>query len=466
VGRRTLQANGAPPPCPSPGDRGREIDIFHMKPSPTRSLAQGVDLAGVVALGLGTAVGVAIFSVIAPASRLAGSSMLLSVVIAAVPMFVIAVTYAFMGSALPTSGASYEWPRRFIHPAVGFLVAWLRIAGSVGALLVLAFVMVRYLSMAFALPVRPTMFVAFAIVFAANYVGVAIAARLQTVLMALLVVIFFGFAIWGAQSVDPKNLQPLIPTDWSGALAAVPLLIGLFFGIEAATEAGEEVRNGQAIIPIGIALSIGSAVALYLMVAAVAIGVLGAPALASSDTPLLAAANVFMGPYAQPVIITAAVIAIGKSLNALFLIFSRNLFAMGRAGALPQALARIHPRFGTPHIALCVTFGACVLGLFLPMDVLGLFLAVNIPTLLKYAATSIAATRVIKHHPEIYAAARFKLQPRLMSALAWAGAVAAVGIVALGIQADWKPYAALAVWALLGIIYYVLRRPAAAAVHA
>jgi APA family basic amino acid/polyamine antiporter len=427
----------------------------------TGNLSKGVDLAGVVALGLGTAVGVAIFSVIAPASALAGPGMLLSVAIAAVPMFVIAVTYAFMGSALPISGASYEWPRRFIHPAVGFLIAWLRIAGSVGALVVLSLVLVRYLAMVFALPTKPTMFAAFAVVFIANYLGVAIAARLQTILMAALVVLFFVFTAWGAPSIDARNFEPLLPDGWSGVLAAVPLLVGLFFGIEAATEVGEEVRNGKSTIPLGVALSISSAVVLYLLVASVALGVLGPARLATSEAPLLDAAGRFMGPLAQPVIVTAAVVAIGKSLNALFLIFSRNLFAMGRAGALPAAFARIHSRRGTPHVALSVAFAACILGLFLPMNLTSLFLAVNIPTLLKYAATSVSATRVIARHRDIYDAARFKLAPRLMSAWAWAGAIAALVVVALGLQADWKPYAALAAWAAIGALYYVIRRSTA-----
>ena len=432
-----------------------------MTKNPRALLTTGIDLPGVIALGLGTAVGVAIFAVIAPASALAGPGMLLAVVLAAVPMFIIAVTYAFMGSALPTSGASYEWPRRFIHPAFGFLIAWLRIAGSVGALLVLAFVMVRYLAMLFAVPTKQTMLVAFALVFGANYLGVTLATRLQTILMATLVVLFLIFAVWGAPHIDARNLLPVLPHGWSGVLAAVPLLIGLFFGIEAATEVGEEVKNGRAIIPLGIAASIVCAVVLYLLVAFVALGVLGATALGTSETPLLDAAAVFMGPIATPLIVGAAVVAIGKSLNALFLIFSRNLFAMARAGALPAPLARVHTRFGTPHIALSVTFGACVLGLLLPMNLTSLFLAVNIPTLLKYASTCIAATRVIQHHPEIYAAASFKLQPRAMLVWAWAGALAALIVVVLGLQADWGPYAALAVWTVLGVIYYAWLRPRA-----
>lgn len=422
-------------------------------------LKTGVGLPGVVALGLGTAVGVAIFAVIAPASALAGPGMLVAVALAAIPMFIIAVTYAFMGSALPVSGASYEWPRRFIHPTFGFFIAWLRIAGSVGALIVLALVMVRYLSMLIDVPTRPTMFAAFAIVFIANYLGVTIASRLQTALMGSLIVLFLVFAAWGTPHIEAQHFEPFLPNGWSGVLAALPLLIGLFFGIEAATEVGEEVKDGRASIPLGIAISIVSAVLLYLLVAGVALGVLGSAAIASSDTPLLSAAATFMGPVAKPLIVGAAVIAIGKSLNALFLIFSRNLFAMARAGALPSPLARIHPRFGTPHIALAVTFVACIGGLFLPMNLTSLFLAVNIPTLLKYASTSISAALVIKHHPAIYEAAKFKLNRRATSAWAWAGAFAALVVVLLGLQADWRPYAALAAWVAIGLAYYAAWKP-------
>ena len=422
-----------------------------------RSLSQGVGLTGVVALGLGTAVGVAIFSVIAPASALAGPGALVSVLLAALPMFVIAVTYAFMGSALPASGASYEWPRRFIHPAVGFFIAWLRIAGSISALLVLAFVLTRYLRMAIEVPTRLTMFAVFAMVFASNYRGIAIAARLQTILMAALVALFIVFAAWGTAHVQLVHFEPLLPNGLSGVLAALPLLVGLFFGIEAATEVGEEIKHARRVIPLGIGLSIASALTLYLLVTSIALGVAGAPALAEAEAPLLSAAAIFMGPLAKPLIIAAAVIAIGKSLNALFLIFSRNLFAMARAQALPAALARIHPRFGTPHRAVSVVFGVCTLGLLLPLNLVGLFLAVNVPTLLKYAATSIAATRVVKQHHDIYQAARFKLRPTAMLRWAWASAAAAVAVVLLGLQADWRPYAVLAGWAAIGMVYYAFQ---------
>lgn len=431
--------------------------------APPTQLRKGVGLASVVALGLGTAVGVAIFSVVGPATAIAGPSMLLSVVLAAIPMFIIAVTYAFMGSALPTAGASYEWPRRFLSPSVGFMIAWLRIAGSVGVMLVLALVLVRYVSMLVPIPAKPSMLAVFVLIFGLNLFGVGVAARVQTVLMAGLVLLFFVFAAWGAPSVEPEAFAPFFPAGWNGALAAVPLLVGLFFGIEAATEVGDEVRNGRRTIPMGIAVSILSAVALYLLVAGVALGVLGPEALGESEAPLLDAATVFMGSdIARPLIVTAAVVAIGKSLNAMCMIFSRYLFAMGRTGALPHALAAVHPRFGTPHVALAVAFTACALGLLLPMDLTGLFLAVNIPTLLKYGSTCLSAVQLMRRDPELYEAATFKLGPRFTVVWAWLGAAAAVVVVLLGLSADWKPYAALLAWGLIGGLYYLVRRRLAA----
>lgn len=419
-------------------------------------LKQGVDLAAVVALGLGTAVGVAIFSVIAPATALAGPGMLLSVLIAAVPMFVIAVNYAFMGSALPTSGASYEWPRRFIHPAVGFFIAWLRIVGSSSAMIVLALVLVRYVSMIVPVPTKPTMFALFALVLLANLFGVDIAARVQKTLMAGLIVMFLIFAGWGSTAIQAVNFSAPAGLSRAGVLAAVPLLVSLFFGIEAATEVGDEVKNGRRTIPLGIALSITSAVALYLLVAVVALGIVGSEVLSTSEAPILDAAKHFMGPLATPVIVLAAALAIGKSLNAIFMVFSRSLFAMARAGVLPEMFARVHPRWGTPHVACFAVFGFCVACLLLPMSLTFLFLAVSIPTLLKYVTTSLCAAKVVKSHPDLYESARFKFGPRLMHFWGYFGAACALFVIVLGLGADTRPYLALLAWGAIGTVYYVL----------
>ncbi len=431
-----------------------------MSSAPLQSAAhlkRGVDLPAIIALGLGTAVGVSIFSVEAPATAIAGPAMLLSVVLAAIPMFIIAVTYAFMGSAAPVTGASYAWPRLYVHPLLGFLVAWLRIAGNVAVMVVLAQVLVHYLSIIAPLPVKPTMLAIFALILLPNLFGVGMAARLQVMLMILLVVVLAGYAVWGAGSVRIERLHPFFSHGVGQAFAAVPLLVGLFFGIESATEIGDEVKGGGLIIPLGIALSIASAVGLYLVIAFVTLGVLGGPAVAASSAPLLTAAQQFMGPLAKPVIVAAATLSLAKSLNGSYLVFSRILLAMGRGGELPAAFARLHPRWGTPHVALIAVFVCCAAGLLLPSSLTFLFLAVNLPILFKYGSVCLSAIRLIDQSPDVYEKAAFKFSRGATRLWAGAGMVCAAAVMALGIGTDWRPYALLGVWAVLGLIYRRLR---------
>ena len=197
---------------------------------------------------------------------------------------------------------------------------------------------------------------------------------------------------------------------------------------------------------------------LYLAVGFVALGVLGAPALAASEAPILDAAEAIAGPLARPAIVAAAVVAIGTSLNAIFAIFSRSLLAMAEAGMLPAALARIHPRTGVPHIALIVVFAIGCAGLALPMELTFLFLAVNIPTILKYASICVVAAKVAIRHPDIHRRASMLRNPTLVIALAAGGAIGALVLAAAGFQADWRPYALLAGWTLLGAIVYAIGR--------
>jgi APA family basic amino acid/polyamine antiporter len=417
-------------------------------------LKRQVGLAGVIMFGAGTAIGVSIFSVLAPAAKAAGSGLLIAVMIAALPMILFATIYSFLSSALPKSGASYEWPRQFIHPAVGFLVAWLRVFSNVGAIVVLAMVLVNYLQSIIALPLKPTMAAIITAVFFLNYLGVSVAAKAQTSLMLVLLMALALFVAIGAPQVHLATIGPLTASGWAAIATAVPLMISLFLGIESAAEIGEEVKDAERTIPRGIALAVLLTAVVYTTVAATALGLIGPDKLATSAAPLLDAAQASMGNLAAPVILTAAVVAILKTLNATALVFSRAMFAMGRAGALPSALGDIHPRFGTPHKALLVAYIAAMLGLLLPSSLTFLLLAVNIPTMLKYMSSSLSAVQIARNHPAIYARAKFQPSRGMVIALGSLGVVAGLLILIAGIGADARPYAMIGGWAVIGLVYW------------
>lgn len=428
-------------------------------PAPLR---RSVGLTGVVMFGAGTAIGVSIFSVLQPAAQVAGAGLLAAIALGIVPMLLFATVYAWLASALPVSGASYEWPRRFLSPFVGFAIAWLRILANVGALVVLARVLVNYLGMAFDLPGLPVVAAAITLVFALNFVGVAVAARVQTVLMLLLIAVLALFVATGAPRASAAAIGPIFAGGGPAILAAVPLLISLFLGIESAVEIGDEVRDPQRTIPLGIALAVLLTAIVYGAVAATALGLIGPAALAASQAPLLDAARVPLGAAALPVIVGAATVSILKTMNAAALTFSRSIYAMGRSGAFPRALAAVHPRFGTPYRAILLCYGFAMAGLMMPSSLVFLLLAVNIPTMLKYLACSLCAVRVAGSGTgagtagDIARGAGLRIPPRVVVATGWAAALAAAGIIAAGIEADGRPYLLVLGWLAVGIVFYLV----------
>ncbi|HEU4624548.1 MAG TPA: amino acid permease [Steroidobacteraceae bacterium] len=426
------------------------------------ALKRDVRLIDVVTLGAGAAIGVAMFSIFSPAVQLAGPAMLVSLVLAAVPMALFAVVYAFLGSAVPSSGAAFVWQTRFLHPFVGFIIAWTRILGSVGVMVVLALVLVQHWTMLVPLPLKPTMLIVFVVFYLLNLFGISIAARVQTLLFCLMGALLLGLVALGLPAIDSAHFEPFMPRGWLGLFAAIPLLVSLFLGIESATEVGDEIRDARRVIARGIAISVGVTLVIYCALSVVVVGTVDRATLGASTTPLLLAAERVMGPYASYFIILAATLAITKSLNAILIIFSRYLFAMARSGMLPGALARVHARWGTPHVALTVAFACCVLGLLMPMNLVFLFLAVNIPTMLKYFASCLAALRVVGRHGHVYDDAGFKPGKGLLRVLSIAGALCALAIIAVGVEADWRPYVVLSVWALAGVLYWCARPRAVA----
>jgi APA family basic amino acid/polyamine antiporter len=272
--------------------------------------------------------------------------------------------------------------------------------------------------------------------------------------MAALLAALAAFVVAGLPMASTTLIGPVGSRGWMAIATAVPLMISLFLGIESAAEIGEEVRNAERTIPRGIALAVVLTAVVYAAISATALGLLGPRRLAASTAPLLDAARVPMGRFAAPVILSAAVVSIIKTMNATTMVFSRAVFAMGRSGSFPSVLGRVHPRFGTPHIALLACYSAAMLGLFMPPSLTFLLLAVNIPTMLKYICSSVSAVQIARAHPDVYAHATFRPRRAVVIVLGSLGVLAGLAILLAGIGADWRPYALIGGWAIAGLVYW------------
>jgi basic amino acid/polyamine antiporter, APA family len=79
--------------------------------------------------------------------------------------------------------------------------------------------------------------------------------------------------------------------------------------------------------------------------------------------------------------------------SGMTLAVPRMLFAFGRDGFLPSALARVHPTWRTPHVAIAAqTAIVATLALFGRFEVLAV--AANVTVLLVYAACCLAAAEL------------------------------------------------------------------------
>jgi amino acid transporter len=158
------------------------------------------------------------------------------------------------------------------------------------------------------------------------------------------------------------NLQPFNPSHapegaFKGVGKGMVFAILAFIGFEASAPLGEEARNPRRAIPraiVGSCLAIGLFYVLlsYAWVFGEGFNQFTTKAGGSAD-PWREMAKVFWG--AGWVLVFAAIInSIIANSNAGFNAATRVFYAMARNGIAPRALARTHPRFKTPHVAILV----------------------------------------------------------------------------------------------------------------
>jgi APA family basic amino acid/polyamine antiporter len=115
----------------------------------------------------------------------------------------------------------------------------------------------------------------------------------------------------------------------------------------------EEVRSPERSIPLAMVAGMIVIGALYMLVNAAVQYALPPGQVANSASPMAdAVRNSFLGATGVVVVSCAMVISLLTTLNGVAMSGARMAFAMARDGNFFQGLAKVHPRFHTPHIAI------------------------------------------------------------------------------------------------------------------
>jgi APA family basic amino acid/polyamine antiporter len=217
-----------------------------------------------------------------------------------------------------------------------------------------------------------------------------------------------------------------------GVLQATALLFFAYTGYSRIATLVEEVRDPKRTIPRATGLALGGATVLYLLVAGVAVGVLGATRLAESGSPL-EATMVAAGSAVGVALVVAGALSttFNEGLSDLLGV-SRVAFAMGRGSDLPSPLARLGPGQNPWVAVLAVGVVATIVAAFAPFTIA---IAVSsFGTLLYYTVTNLSALRL---RPEQRLFPRFLMVAGLVGCVGLALSLApleiGVGLALLGV---------------------------------
>ena len=361
-----------------------------------RGLARAIGRWGLAAGIVNITIGGGIFRLPAGVAAEVGAGAPLAYLACTVAMGLIVLVFADAGSRVSMTGGPYAYVETAFGPFVGFVAGvllWVGITLAVAA--VSSFFADSLLALVPALGATGRA-VAIAVVLvvlaAANVRGVAGVTRFNAVatvakLLPLVLLVVVGFA-----TMRWSNLAWTEPPPAAAVSRASVLLVFAFLGVESALVPSGEVRDPARTVPRAIFAAMTVVALLYIAIQLAAQGLLGA-ALPGDPTPLASAANVALGPAGRSLILVGSAVSMFAYVSGMTLAVPRMLFAFGRDGFLPGALARVHPRWRTPHVAIVVQT-ALVIALALFAHFEKLAVAANVTVLLVYAACCLAASEL------------------------------------------------------------------------
>jgi amino acid transporter/nucleotide-binding universal stress UspA family protein len=412
--------------------QGREVEV---------KFRRDLGLLEITMIGLGPTIGTTIFLLVGPGYAITGPSLILAFGLNFVVTMFTAFAYMELGSAFPETGGGYLWIRRSMRDPWGFLGGWMSWFGhcivasfyiyGFGLGLVLAVktilgtnVLVLYgldegaLTKVFAV-------LAAAVFIALNYRGTKLTGRSETAVTIGLVAIVVSFIVFGLvhviqNGIPAGNFEPFLrgdsaPRQFLSLLAAMGFTFIVFEGYEIIAQTGEEARNPEKNIPRAHFLVIGFSTLIFVLVAFVAIAnggnCTGGPSAScllvqpspggptGNNNAIAAIAHQIM-PYGLQIIVFGIALGALAALNSLIFSSSRVAFAMGRDGALPRVLGKLHPRKRTPHVSIALS-GLIIVLITLTLDINTVAASADIMFLLLFLMVNWAAIVLRRTMPDV-----------------------------------------------------------------
>ena len=452
-------------------------------PTPPRSgLAREMGLLGLTATGICAMVGAAVNVIPFMIQRQVpgiGPNVLPAYLLAAVPAVLAGLAYAMLASAMPRAGGSYVFASRALSPYLGFVASfsqWFSLSVVMGVVSFLITPFLRDIALAMQWHSAASVLelsgarlaIGLGVLWAAtglNLLGVKAYERLMVPLMFLTfalggVVIVAGFSYTQADFLRALVARGEMTTPALSVVVVAPLsqvllpasvlLFASFIGFDSIAQAGGEARRPARDLPLAIFISVGVVALFYFLFTAAVYHTVPWQYVASEALTRDVTAPGLLGyvlpPFWTVVIVSSASVALIKDLPAMLLGVSRLMFAWAEDGIFPAAVAAVHPRFHTPHVAILLSTAMATIGVigchlagdwFLGVDILVTSMLIN------FLLMAVSVLALPTRNPALAAAIAVLPSRALQVPVALAG-VAVLGLY-LAVH-TWRDLAGPAAW--------------------
>ncbi|MET7771537.1 amino acid permease [Nocardia sp. NPDC005366] len=432
--------------------------------------------------GVAVVVGAGIFTLTArTAGDVAGPSVSLAFVFAAIACGLTALCYAEFASTVPVAGSAYTYSYATFGELVAWIIGWDLILEFALAVAVVSKGWSQYLGelmdrKAAVVDIGPVTFdwgavLLIAVLGVLLAVGTKLSSRVSAIAVAIKLAVIAVVLVVGIGYFDRSNLSPYIPPSrsgaadegihqslfsfltgagnssfgWYGLLAAASLVFFAFIGFDVVATAAEETENPQRDVPRGILGSLLIVTVLYVAVSLVLTGMVPYTELSGDNATLATAFALNGADWAKNIISVGALAGLTTVVMVMYLGQTRVLFAMSRDGLLPRRLAHTGAN-GTP-VRLTVIVGVCCALLAGFVDFGTLEEMVNIGTLFAFVLVAVGVLILRRTRPDLPRGFRVPLVPL----------IPVLGVLAclwLMLNLSMETWLRFLVWMLIGFVVY------------
>ena len=423
-------------------------------------LDRPIGLLGGIALVVGGVIGMGIYALIAAVGAQAGSALWLAFTLAIIVSAVGVAPLIQIASALPRAGGGYLYTSRLINPMMGTLTSSWAILGGASSTAMVALGMAGYVTpyLPFDLPVRVLAVILPLAFFALYLFGLRLAASLQMIMAAQLLLALSVYGVAGAGRCG-LDFSLSLPQGTGGLIMAVILCYSICMGFQVIAEMGEEMKNARRNIPLSLLIGGSIVLVIYIVVGTVFISSVpyDFKTIKAMTAPLMDTGKTFLPDFWVAFLSIGALSAGLTSFNAGAIALPREFFSQARDGVMPQFLGRIDARTRTPLNAVTAYFAFTILLVLFgqSIDFYGVMTAVGI--LMMTAMIAIAGVRLPKRFPERYAAAYFRIPGFWLKVIAAISVLSCLGFVFLVLMELPVVGGIYLGWTLLVMVYFRLR---------